>query len=159
MMTIVEKLPCSGKNKHVKFSSTNLVSQRAMIWGRGEEFHIRTEIVAATFTVFAPPTTDSWFKRHTITCCKCLYLTSNFFYDPSTLMANNHWLFHHKMCTPQCLTKRKPNWLMVQENDNAIMLTVMKLMHGTTRAVYLEVMNITSTDTNCFHANSYIMWA
>lgn len=51
----------------------------------------------------AMPTTDPRLNCHTVTRHQTLHLTANFFYDPSTLMTNNHWFFNYKVSTPQCL--------------------------------------------------------
>lgn len=60
----------------------------------------------------ATPTTDPRLNRDTVTRHQSLDLTTNFFYDPSTLMTNNHWFFNNKICTSHCLSSKiiNKNW-------------------------------------------------
>lgn len=153
------------------------------------------------------PTTDTRLDCHTVTTHQILHLTTNFFYNPSTLMTNNHWFFNNKICTSQCL-KIKNNKKQIKietlynreqplqsklklfmiyhksdrkfirfcsksvaEIDNQthpikgynfyfrylIINTEIKCNSITINSIYLEVMNITPTDTNSFHSNSNIM--
>lgn len=102
-MTLILFINKNNIRHYVNVDSSDfqyLIGERAMNWRSCKELHISTEIVPAPFAEITSPATYTGLKSYPITRYQVPHFTPDFFYDPSTLMPNDHRLFYNEMCTP-----------------------------------------------------------